>query len=58
MKSAIKSAVSAAVTPVPTTRRLVGFAESAQSTQASSKAGMTAIAYAIWKDEESISLKS
>jgi hypothetical protein len=47
MKRTINTEVSAAVAAVPTTRRRVGFAESAQSTQANSKAGITAIAYAI-----------
>ena len=42
MKSMIKTAGSAAVTAVPITRS--GLAESIQSTQASSKAGITAIA--------------
>src|SRR5882724_11109228 len=45
MKRTIKTAASAAVTAVPISRS--GFAESAQSTQANSKAGITAIAYAI-----------
>jgi translation initiation factor IF-3 len=43
MKSTIKTAASAAVTAVSVTRS--GFAESAQSTQANSKAGIIAIAY-------------
>jgi len=47
MKRTINTEVSAAVAAVPTTRRRFGFAESAQSTQANSKAGITAIAYAI-----------